>query len=143
MDSRRIQSVIERSEIIDTLTTFTRAADMRDWDTCRTILGETVINDHGTPETLSRDALIERWRVQSPTLDLIHHVTTDHLVAIDGDLAKVNTQFIITVRATGAPSGDLCTRGGSCDYDLKRTDEGWKLTGFKSVIQWSMGNVNI
>jgi len=143
MDSKKIQYIIERTEIIDALTTFLRAAEMLDWDTCRTILAETIIADHGTPETLSRDAAIERWRMQSSMVDRVHTLTTDHLVTIDGDLAKSKAQFITTLLVKGAPSGDLCTLGGSSDYDLKRTDEGWKLTGSKAIIQWSMGNVDI
>ena len=68
MDQKRIERVVERSEIIDTLITFSRAVDTQDWDRCRTIVADTVIDDHGTPETLSREAAIERWRLQVSSL---------------------------------------------------------------------------
>lgn len=143
MDSKRIQHFIDRAEVVEALTTFIRAVETLDWDTCRTIVAETIIADHGTPEALSRDAAIERWRMESSVVDRIHSVTTDHLVTIDGDLAKCKTQFITTMLVKGAPSGDVWTLGGSSEYDLKRTDEGWKLAGAKAIILWSTGNVNI
>ena len=70
-------------------------------------------------------------------------MNTNYGVVVDGDIAKVNSEFLVTVLAKGAPSGDVCTHGGACDYDLKRTDAGWKLTGFKAVIKWSIGNTNL
>jgi hypothetical protein len=143
MDPSRIHRAVERGEIIDTLIAFSRAIDTRDWDGCRAILDDTVIDDHGTPEVLSRDAAIERWRLQVTALDVIQHVNTNYGVVVNGDVAKVRSEFITTVLAEGAPSGDLCTHGGSCDYDLRHTDAGWKLIGFKAVIKWSLGNVDL
>lgn len=143
MDANRIERAVERSEIIDTLITLNRAIDAHDWERCRTIVADTIIDDHGTPERLSRDAAIERWRLQLSSIDLIQHVSTNFGVVVHGDIAKVNSEFLVTMLAKGAPSGDICTHGGACDYDLKRTDAGWELTGFKTVIKWSMGNTNL
>jgi hypothetical protein len=58
MDSKRIERVVERSEVIDTLITFTRAVDRRDWERCRELMADHVIDAHGTPETLAE---LEVW----------------------------------------------------------------------------------
>ncbi len=142
MNAKRIERAVERSEIIDTLITFNRAVDAQDWERCRTIVADTIIDDHGTPETLSRDEAIERWRQQGSALALLQHVNTNFGVMVNDDIAKVNSELLVTVLARGAASMDVCTYGGACDYDLKRTDAGWKLTGFKAVIKWSRGSTN-
>lgn len=143
MDSKRIERVVERSEIVDTIITFSRAVDTQDWDRCRAVVADSVIDDHGTPVTLSREAAIEQWRVQVSAVDVLQHVNTNFGVVVDGDTAKATCEFLVTIVAKGVPSGDMCTLGGTCDYDLKRADAGWRITGFKAIIKWSTGNANI
>lgn len=99
MDSKRIERVVERSEIVDTIITFSRAADARDWERCRAILADSVIDDHGTPVTLSREAIIEQWRVQASTLDMVQHVYSNFGVVVDAGIAKATCEFLATILA--------------------------------------------
>jgi hypothetical protein len=69
-----------------------------------------------------------------------HHVTSDHLIEVDGDQARMNAQFVVfEVRAAarpagGWPEGAFGIQGtvrpiesGYYDTDLRRVDGEWKI----------------
>jgi hypothetical protein len=104
-------------------------------------VGDPLIGGEGV-----RDA-VEHFMVPHPERGSSHHVTADHLIAVDGDRAHVNAQFVVfEIRGDarppgGWPDGAFGAQGsvraiesGYYDTDLRRIDGAWKIVHHRVLM---------
>jgi hypothetical protein len=104
-------------------------------------LGEPLIGGEGVHYA------VDHFMAPHPELGSSHHVTTDHLIEIDGDTAHLSAQFIVfEIRgharpSAGWPADALGAQGtvrpiesGYYDTDLVRAGGEWKITGHRVLM---------
>jgi len=90
---------------------------------------------------------VEQFMAPHPELGSSHHVTADHLIAINGERAHLNAQFIVfevrgDVRPAGGwPAGVFGAQGsvrpiesGYYDTELRLVDGEWKIVGHRVLM---------
>jgi ketosteroid isomerase-like protein len=145
-DERQVQEVLAR---------YVRATDQRDGkaqgalftdDAVVRILTKNIDGSHtALGEPLIGGAAVryavENYMAPHPEGGSSHHVTSDHIIEIDGDSAHLNAQFIVfRIRRAdrhaerGQPRGNLVAQGsvepvesGYYDTHLRRLDGRWKI----------------
>jgi hypothetical protein len=141
-------AVADRLEIIELIGSLSLNLDGRDWDAVRGLFTDEVYSDRtslfgGEPVTLGADEFVEGWRQSLDNLDAVNHLVANHVITLEDDEATcaANMQG---VHAFHNPSGDdMWTVGGRHDYQLKRTADGWRISGLTFTISWATGNMNI
>ncbi|MET7992129.1 nuclear transport factor 2 family protein [Amycolatopsis sp. NPDC005232] len=70
---------------------------------------------------------VENFMGPHPEGGTSHHVTTDHIIDVDGDSAHLNAQYVMfEIRTTPEPS-IRPAESGYYDTDLRRIDGVWKI----------------
>ncbi|MFE0629332.1 nuclear transport factor 2 family protein [Streptomyces sp. NPDC058864] len=146
----------DRFDIQDVLSRYVRATDERDVEALAGLFAE-----GGEFRFFGRSGTEKYQRVGKPLVGpeqigefvaswpplpermYFHHMTTDHVIEIDGDEATMNAQFlVIPAIATAEPEGGwpadlrgiqgsaMPTMIGFYDAHLRRIDGVWKLTRF-------------
>ena len=72
-----------------------------------------------------------------------HHLTTDHLVDIDGDDASLRANLYVThIHHDDDPRPDVenFVLGGVCDLVCARTPQGWRASWFTLKEVWVLGD---
>jgi hypothetical protein len=155
-DERKIQEVLAR---------YVRATDRRDGrsqgalftvdatvqifaktgpDTYETV-GEPVIGAAGV------EYAVDNFMAPHPEGGSGHHITSDHLIEVDGERAHMNAQFVVfEVRAgsrpaAGRPESAFGAQGtvrpvesGYYDTDLRRVDGEWQIVAHRVLMDMPM-----
>ncbi|MFD7630140.1 nuclear transport factor 2 family protein [Streptomyces sp. NPDC059851] len=133
---------MDRLDVIDSCTRMARYADQRDWEGLAGVFADTATLDYtslngGEPVTLPPAQITEGWKNGLGVYAATQHLLTNHLVTVDGDTAVCTADFQATHLKT---DGSLWTLGGTYDFDLARTDNGWRITGVVMTAVWSDGD---
>jgi hypothetical protein len=85
----------------------------------------------------------QRMAPSAGNLDAVHHLISCHVISLDGDQATCAANMQGTHVYADASGGPMWTVGGRHDYQLKRTPDGWRISGLTFTIQWATGNEHI
>ena len=138
----------DRLAILELIGRLALLLDARDWNGLEQLFTDTVYNDRtsltgGEPVTLGAAEFVEGWRQTLQNLDAAHHLITGHVMSLDGDQATCAANMQGTHVLANASGGPIWTVGGRHDYQLKRTSDGWRISGLTFTIQWATGNEHI
>jgi hypothetical protein len=70
-----------------------------------------------------------------------HHVSTNHMIEIDGDTAKARAYLIAIHVFDRTANARNARAGGWYDAELVRTDAGWRFSGVRLSIVWTTGEM--
>ncbi len=148
MNEIKLQELLERMEIINTVNQVGMTADLRDWKACRNCFTDQVDVDYtsligGQPAMVSADDLIESWSQQLSGLKTTQHMITNHAVTLNGDTATCISQFQAQHLLPNDTGGPLWTLGGIYHHELMHTNNGWKVCKMKMTATWAEGNQQI
>ena len=143
MDESKLQKLIDRNEIIDTLNRYATSVDTRDWDLLLTAYTDEIEVDMisvGRPEVLTMSAkdfgeLIERAVLP---FDSTQHLLSNYVVEINGDSATCVAYLHVQHFRMEGDEAKAVTRGGYYSNNLVRTSEGWRINKYKVVITWTL-----
>jgi hypothetical protein len=142
-----LQRVIDQADIIDTLNRFWLNVDTRDYKAMRDCLTDEVDFDYsalfGTSMPPKADELVENVRGNHSGFRATQHITTNHLVTIDGDTAQCLVNFQAQHFLPNDRGSNLWTLGGRYLYSFARTQEGWKIHGCVISVSWTDGNLQL
>jgi SnoaL-like domain len=140
-----LASSYERAEVTQVCVRSAWLADRRDWAGFGDLFAAEVDLDYtslhgGTPQRLSRDALVIGWRTALGGLSASQHLVANHVVALDGDSAECTA----AVQATHVLiTGDIpvtWTVGGHYRYVLSRHERSWRIRGLTLTAEWTTGD---
>jgi hypothetical protein len=147
-DDERLRRLSDRAEITDVVLRFALAMDLHDWPLLRACLADEVETDYGAFRNepvarVSADAFVARRA--SALADLrMQHVSTNHLVEIDGDEAVCRSCFLIHRVHPGLPHGEnTLDSAGHYVHRLIRTNDGWRIRGIVQTPLWTRGNPQV
>jgi pantothenate kinase len=138
MDEKKIQTLLDRMEIIDTETRYATGVDTRDRDVYRSCFTDEMELDMsgmgmGEPMKISSEV----WADQAISLvsgfEATQHIITNHVITIEGDRATC----VAYVQAQHFNPQNMYTVGGTYTNTLVRTPEGWKISKLKLTPSWT------
>ena len=99
MEPAALQALADHQAIVDTIVRWASALDAKDWGAARACFTDEVETDYadlrGTgAERLSADAFVELRRTALERLTT-HHMSTNHVVTLDGDRATCASAMLI------------------------------------------------
>jgi hypothetical protein len=138
----------DRLAILELIGNLALRLDSFDWNAFEQLFTNPVHLDRtslfqGEPETLSPADLVAGYRATLGNLDAVHHLITGHVIELNGDQATCSANMQGTHVLANTSGDSHWTVGGRHDYQLTRTDAGWKIAGWTFTIQWATGNMNI
>lgn len=143
----------DRAAITDTVTRFGWCLDRRDWDGLKSLFTDVVRTDYtalwgGEPQEASVDELLATdrqgsWRRTMDGLDATQHLITNILVTVDGDTATATANVVGVHRLPNPHGGPLWTVGGTYEFALTRTADGWRIRAITQGITWVDGNQQV
>ncbi|MBV7328463.1 nuclear transport factor 2 family protein [Chloroflexi bacterium TSY] len=127
--------------IINTVNQMALAADLRDWELCRTCFADRVYVDYtsladGEPATIPADALMEAWQALLPGFTATQHLIGSHVVDQQGHTAECRAHF----QSTHILDDEQWVLGGHYQYRLQRSDKAWRITAITMTALWSVGD---
>lgn len=133
------QTLSDRIEIDDLLTTYTMAIDQGDWDALdRVFTPDAHIDYSATGGTAGPFPEVKAWLAETlPMFSATQHFVTQKKVELDGDTAHVRAYFLnpmVMDQADGRKwQMDI---GGVYVHDLVRTPEGWRSRRLEEELLW-------
>ena len=139
-----MQALLDRQAVVDTVVRYAWALDAKDWALARSCFADEVEADYGDlrggrPERVPADAFVARRREALERLDT-HHLSTNHLVTLDGDTAICTSATLIHRRDPHAAGDATFDTLGHYVHTLARTAAGWRITRVTQSVAWNRGN---
>jgi hypothetical protein len=132
--------LLDRQEIIDVLTMYTRAVDRHDEDLLYRAYHEDMIDDHGAFVGNREEFVDWTFNLQTAHHVATQHFVTNHTIDIDGDVAHAETYFLWNaINRTGVPFSQV---GGRYIDRLEKRDGSWAIMARNVITDWVMPTVN-
>ena len=145
MDQGKLQLLLDRAEISDTVIRYATGIDMRDWQAYRSCFTDEVDLDFtswsgGSPVRLTAGEWTEAVQRGLSGFRATQHISSNHVISVDGDEATC-VSYVQAQHYLPTESGSNCfTLGGFYTNGLVRTPQGWKIHKCKLTVTWSDGN---
>ncbi|MFJ2770554.1 nuclear transport factor 2 family protein [Streptomyces sp. NPDC087300] len=142
-ESGPVRELHDRAAITELIYTVARAMDSRDWDLLATCYAPEAVGDYMNADVDGREAIIAGTKAFLAPLDVTQHLVGNLQIAVESDTASTHATFIAQhVRAQASGSGQYIL-GGHYDDNLRRTDEGWKITRRQIRGIWDNGDASV
>ncbi|HSV39686.1 MAG TPA: nuclear transport factor 2 family protein [Nocardioidaceae bacterium] len=134
-----LQTISDRIEIDDLITSYTRAVDTLDWARFDTVFTEDATIDYTATGGIkgSRDEVRE-WLAQTlPMFSNMQHYVAQKEVRIDGDTAQVRV-YLMNPMQIAQPDSSMWHMdvGGYYLHRLVRTPDGWRSRELVEELAW-------
>ena len=132
----------EREEAVSAVVrSIANGADRRDWKIVGDAFAPRVVLDYGSPELLTPDQIVERWRPLFAQLTTTkHRIDVDEVRFVEPDRASTRSHFTARHLLVGAPGGDEWILTGRYEHELVRTPGGWKVDRMRMISGPATGN---
>jgi len=127
-----LRQFLDKEAVIDVVKKWSTSIDSRNWALMRSIFTDTIRIDYSSNGSLNEEMPAEKWinhLKQLEGLDATLHMTTNHVVTIDGDKAScisyVNAMHFLR-------EGEKEYQGHACgvyNHSFARIGKEWKCTG--------------
>ncbi len=143
MDEAKLQMLVDRTEIIDTLLRYATSVDTRDWELLLTAYTDEIEVDMisiGMMEIMTMSAREFAGMIEQAVIgfDSTQHLVSNHVVNIDGDRATCVSYLQAQHYRAQDNEIHALTMGGYYSNDLIRTPEGWRINKYKVTITWTI-----
>ena len=147
MNNNHLQQLTDEADIIKLINLFYFSVDLRDYKMMRNCLTDEIEFDYTalfeTQMPPTADELVENVRLNHRGLRGTQHITTNHLVTLEGNTAKCRVNFQAQHFFPNDRGNSLWTLGGRYFYSLIRIQEEWKIFGCIVEVIWTDGNLQI
>ena len=137
-----LQDLIDRQEIADLLTRYTRAIDTREWDRLDDVFTSDARIDYTeTGGTVGSFPEVKKWLADTlPMFRTYQHTLGQLDVTLDGDRASVAAYFTNPmVVAADDGSETVWEVGGLYHHRVVRTERGWRSRELVEEMLWKKG----
>jgi len=142
----QVRRLADRTDILDTLYTYTRHADRLDPAAMVSLFTEDCVVSYieGEPEMQGRRALHEMLSTYLPnSVSSIHYLSNSQVLFESDDAAAVHTYMYSWQRFRTHPVTADCHRYGQYEMRLVRTAEGWRFTHMRLLSHGEYGGARI
>lgn len=140
----RFEELWDKFHLIEQTSRLDLALDERDWPTVEAMFDDVIqIRVLRVRTMMSRDSFVSRWRnLYTPDKD-VFHMTTNHIVDLDGDSAMVVADGYVWNRLRGTPGGDEWEVWGIFRYGFTRKAGRWLIDEYQFIPDREVGNRSV
>jgi hypothetical protein len=141
-DQDKVQLLLDRMEISDTVVRYATAVDTRDWKLYRSCFTDEVELDFAgwAVGTHNADEWVDMVRQMLGGFTATQHISSNHVIKLNGNEATC-LSYVQAQHYLPNDTGDSAlTIGGHYKNDLIRTEGGWKISKCRLKITWYAGN---
>lgn len=149
-DKDKLQWLVDRAEIVETVYKYATGIDTRDFALHRSIYTDEIEMDFssyaGTEAgyvKMKADDWANGLRGLFPGLDATQHSMSNPRVEVDGDKATCIVYMQAEHFLANSEGDNSHAIGGYYTDDLVRTSDGWKVCRVKLTILWQRGNKHV
>jgi ketosteroid isomerase-like protein len=125
----------DRQAVTDLVTRLYALLDEGRYDELGSVYAEDVELRFPSSDMRGLDQVTAMARRRGERYDRVQHISTDLLVDVDGDAARVRTNhWAVHVHAAGRFEAGLVHH-----FDAARTPDGWRLTRGRADVIWRAG----
>jgi 3-phenylpropionate/cinnamic acid dioxygenase small subunit len=136
MDSQ-MQLLLDRTAISDVITKYAVAVDSRDGVALLSCFVDEIEVD---ADSWKADEWVQSLIKNVSGYKSTQHIISNHVMDIAGDEASCKC-YVQAVHYLPTDRGDAFrVMGGVYDYQLVRTNDGWKICAYRLTLTWSRGN---
>src|SRR5215510_14342618 len=144
-DERSLSELRDRTAVSDVILAFARSLDMKDWEGCRRCFLDEIETDSSDlrgerPSRTSAADFVAKRRAALEHLKTLH-LSTNHLVTVEGDRATCVSAAVIHRLRPG--DGERFDTYASYAHTLVRTAAGWRIAKVKQTVHWNTGNPDV
>jgi hypothetical protein len=143
-----LRALIEKQQVIETITDLFLATDRRDWSAVRECFATHVAFDMSSlsgaaPSSIPADEIVAGWQKGLAPLQAVHHQAGNFKVDLHGSEASAFC-YAIASHYLANPSGRY-TRVfvGSYDFGLTKDGPRWRITRSRFNLKYVDGNVEL
>lgn len=134
-----LQTISDRIEIDDLITSYTRAVDTLDWPRYDAVFTPDATIDYTASGGMkgSRDE-VRDWLAETlPMFSIMQHYVLQKEVTLDGDTAEVRV-YLMNPMGISQPDGSTWRMevGGYYVHQLVRTPDGWRSRELVEELAW-------
>jgi len=134
-ESTAVRELLDRDEISSLLVKFARALDEKDWDGYANLYAEEGVFRRPNGCHRGRAGLAEFVKEDLGHYVATHHVTGNHDIEVAGDTATARS-LLQAYHVRSEDPSDFWAVGGWYDTDLRRTEDGWRITSAEPKPVW-------
>jgi hypothetical protein len=145
----KLEDLAAREAVRETVVRLFVRTDQKDWAGVRECFADRVLFDMQSmtdeaPAELAADDIVAGWEQGLAPIDRLHHQAGNFLVDVRGGKATVFCYATASHYMEAPPSGgNTRTFVGSYDFALSRTEDVWRVDGFRFNLKYVDGNVNL
>ncbi len=153
VESGSVRELLDRAAITELIYTVARAMDARDWDLLASCYTPEAVGDYSNATVDGREAIIAGAKGFLDPFDATQHLVGNVQITVgadtgtetgtETDTATAHATFIAQHVRAGATGGGHYILGGDYDDNLRRTDEGWKITRRRIRGIWGDGDPSV
>ena len=145
---RDLETLIDRTRIIEIVSQLFIGTDNRDWALVRRCLAPSVLFDMsslggGPPRQMTPDEIIAGWDAGLKPIASVHHQAANHLVKVAGRHAEAFCYGIAVHYLPDQPKGNTRTFVGSYDFAFVKSAGTWAIEGFRFNLKFIDGNADL
>jgi ketosteroid isomerase-like protein len=127
---------------VDAVIAYATAVDTRDWERLGSLFTDDACWEYSGPgeRLCGPDVIVARISASVERFDATHHLSGNHVIALQGDEAEHTCYYQAQHVRLGLPRGEKFLAGGRYDDRLRRTPDGWRLTYRRITSVWTEGN---
>lgn len=138
----------EKEAIMNTVNDLFIGTDNRDWELVESVFADNVLFDMSSltkdkPSRIPARAIVEAWDKGLRKLQAIHHQIGNVKITIDGNEADVFCYGIASHYLPNKSNRNTRVFVGSYDLHLIKSDNKWRIDGFKFNFKYMDGNPNL
>ena len=145
MDESKVQFLLDRMEISDTVIRYATGIDIRNWEMYRSCFTDEVEVDFSSwmgdsPMTVSAEKWADIVRKTVSGFESTQHISANHVISLNGDQATCVSYLQAQHFLPNDKGDNALTLGGYYTNELVRTGGGWKIRKCKLKVTWATGN---
>ncbi len=145
--NEQLQLLIDTLNIIELISAFGLAIDLRDWDKLQSLFHNPTEFDYSSigvkSGQLSPEEIANTARHDLSGFQATQHQITNHQVKVEGDLATCQAHVRAMHFLPNDRGDSLLEMGGYYTVQLMRSESQWKIKYWKFRVLWSYGNEDL
>ena len=136
MEEAKVQRLLDRQDIEETLYRYASAIDQKDYVTLRTTFADDAVAQYAAaPEIHGGDTIVKWIDEMSVEQAFQHHMINIFHIDVDGDEARTLTYHTSHQTRAGRPDAVLLIVGRYRDV-LRREGDNWKIVEKRMEVGW-------
>ena len=148
MDEQRLNTILDKQDITESILRYASGIDMRDWALYRECFTDELEVDFsawngGAPSTVSADQWVAGVRATLSGFEATQHTLTNFVIDVRGDEATAVVHMSAQHYLPNDKGDSTLLIGGYYTHELVRAATDWKIRKARLTVTWTTGNRHV